>query len=411
MSNILIVDDDPIVLKIYRYGLERLGVQVMTAENGIAAMQVLRVIMPDLLVLDLMMPKFSGVDVLKFIRSEPALRDLPVVILSNCYMNELAAEAAKLGVQKTLLKVGCTPSILLQTTNEVIAGKISRDDTSSLPVAPGQSPPSPAPAAPSDKPVQVVPVPTLAAIRLAGVEFKDNTREEFLRDAVATCTSLRDLYQAFTSAPNPTEREERLQAFYRKVRSVAGIAGLVNCHPLAQMATAFEALLFEISQRPTAASPSVLRTIASTVDFLALLFDRARDSDPGAPLAAQALVVDDDAVNNRLVVSALRRAQLHARSTEDPMQALRWLQERQFDLVLLDITMPGMTGFELCQRLRALPGYTKTPVIYVTVHNDFESLAKSVLSGGDDLIPKPFFPMDLVVKVVTLLLKRQLALP
>jgi CheY-like chemotaxis protein len=87
---------------------------------------------------------------------------------------------------------------------------------------------------------------------------------------------------------------------------------------------------------------------------------------------------------------------------------LQWLKERRFDLVLLDIEMAGMDGFELCRRLRTLPGYQKTPVIYVTSHSDFENRAKSVLSGGDDLISKPVFPMELAVKAVTLLLKRRI---
>jgi len=59
--------------------------------------------------------------------------------------------------------------------------------------------------------------------------------------------------------------------------------------------------------------------------------------------------------------------------------------------------------------LRALPGCRRTPVIYVTGHSDFESRAKSVLSGGNDLIAKPVFPMELRVKAMTHLLKSQLA--
>ena len=127
------------------------------------------------------------------------------------------------------------------------------------------------------------------------------------------------------------------------------------------------------------------------------------------PLSAQVLVVDDDSLNNRLVVTALQRAQLHTRSTDDPLVGLQWLKETHFDLVLLDIEMPGIDGFELCRRLRLLPGHQKTPVIYVTSHDDFESRAKSVLSGGDDLISKPIFPIELAVKAVSHLLKRELA--
>src|SRR6516162_2513667 len=106
---ILIVDDDPIILRIYRDGLASRGLRVETAGDGLAAMKALHVAQPDLIVLDLMMPRMSGVDVLKFVRTQPALANLPVVVLSNSYMDDLAGEAARLGVQKALLKATCTP--------------------------------------------------------------------------------------------------------------------------------------------------------------------------------------------------------------------------------------------------------------------------------------------------------------
>jgi CheY-like chemotaxis protein len=175
------------------------------------------------------------------------------------------------------------------------------------------------------------------------------------------------------------------------------------------MASAFEALAFELLDKPTFVTPSVLRTIASTVDFIDVLFDHARDASPEAPPAAQALVVDDDPLSNRLVVAALRRANLQARSTEDPQVALQWLAAKRYDLVLLDIEMPGMNGFEVCRRLRLLPGYEKTPVIYVTAHADFANRAKSILSGGGDFISKPVFPIELAVKVLAHLLRKEIA--
>jgi CheY-like chemotaxis protein len=402
------VDDDPLVLKIYQDGLGQLGAQVTTAGDGLAAIRTLRGLKPDAMVLDLMMPKFTGVDVLRFVRSEPTLKDLPVVILSNSYMDELAAQAAALGVQKALLKVRCNPSVLFDTVNDIVAGRASSEDPSFLLAVPDRSAPPPKPPGPQVEPAQTLPVPRVNPVPTATAEFSARARENFLQNAPATCISLRSLCHDFTSASIPAERDSRLQAFLRKVHFVAAVAGLAKCHHLAQMASAFEALLFELSDRPAAASPSVLRTIASTVDFLALLFNCARDAEPENSLSARALVVDDDPLSNRLVMSALQRAQIQTSSTEDPKQGLQRLQECRFDLVLLDISMPGMDGFELCERLRKLPGYQKTPVIFVTAHGDFENRAKSRLSGGDDLIAKPVFPMDLAVKAVALLLKRQI---
>jgi CheY-like chemotaxis protein len=383
--------------------------QVEAAADGLAAINSLRAGKPDVVVLDLMMPKLTGADVLKFIRSEPDLNALPVVVLSNSYMNQLAAEAAAFGVQKALLKVRCSPALLLRTIREVLEGKPSSDDLSHLLAVPERIPP--APPSPTDRgsaaPAPLAPAPAKAVPTAA--EFIAQARRGFLQDGPATCAALRSLCQAVITAPNEAERDLRLQAFYRKVHFIAATAGLAECHRLAQMASVFEAMLFELIGKPASLTPSVLRTAAATVDFLALLFDCARNADRDVPLSAQALVVDDDALNNRLIVAALQLAQLEARSTNDPLAGLQWLTGTRFDLVLLDIEMPGMDGFEFCRRLRKLPNCQKTAVIFVTSHSDFESRAVSVLSGGDDLISKPVFPLELSVKAVSHLLKRQIA--
>ena len=409
MRNILLVDDDPHILQLYQDGLSQQGDRVQTATDGMAAIQALRGARPDVVVLDLMMPRFSGVDVLKFIRSEPTLKTLPVLVLSNSYMNQLAAEATALGVQKALLKIRCSPSVLLGIINEVLAGKSSTEDESYLLAVPNRTPAAPPPpvsALPFSRQPRA-PVPTEA--QTAATEFQTKARRSFLQTAPATCATMRSLCQAFATAPNDADRDQRLQNLYRKVHFIAATAGLAECHHLAQMACAFEALLFELIGKPASVTPSVLRTIASTVDFLALLFDCARDADVDAPLSAQALVVDDDPLSNRLVIAALQRTQIHARSTDDPMVGLQWLKETQFDLVLLDIEMPGMDGFELCRRLRTLPGYKTTPVTFVSSHSSFESRTKSIISGGDDMISKPVFPMELAVKAVAQLLKKHTA--
>ena len=409
MINILLVDDDPRILELYQEGLSQQGDHVQTAADGMAAIQALRAVKPDVVVLDLMMPRFSGVDVLKFIRSEPNFKTLPVLVLSNSYMNQLAAEAAALGVQKALLKVRCSPSVLLGIINDILAGKSSSEDTSHLLAVPERSPAAPPSPARVDSTNREPPAPAPSEAQTAAADFQAKARRGFLQNAPATCTAMRSLCQAFVTESKEAERDQRLQNLYRKVHFIAATAGLAECHHLAQMACAFEALLFELIGKPASVSPSVLRTIASTVDFLALLFDCARDADHEAPLSAQALVVDDDPLSNRLVIAALQRTQIQARSTDDPMVGLQWLKETRYDLVLLDIEMPGMDGFELCRRLRTLPGYQKTPVIFVTSHGDFESRARSKLSGGDDLISKPVFPMELAVKAVTQLLKKHTA--
>jgi len=71
-------------------------------------------------------------------------------------------------------------------------------------------------------------------------------------------------------------------------------------------------------------------------------------------------------------------------------------------LIFLDVDLSGeMDGFALCKKLRSFPLHQKTPVVFVTSSSGFESKARSVLSGGNDLIGKPFPMLELGVKALT----------
>jgi CheY-like chemotaxis protein len=92
-------------------------------------------------------------------------------------------------------------------------------------------------------------------------------------------------------------------------------------------------------------------------------------------------------------------------SMTDPLEALKKLETTLYDLLLLDINMPGLDGLELCERVRRLPLHKRTPVIFVTILTDFKTRARAILSSGNDLITKPILPIELCVKVITHLLK------
>ena len=412
-KRVLLVDDDPLVLRIYGSSLSSQGLSVETATDGLAAMKALRTVKPHVVVLDLMMPKFSGVEVLKFLRAQPDMASLPVVVLSNSYMDDLTKGASLSGAQKILLKVRCTPRILFEAIQEVLTGakgshSLPSGDTA-LHYPPGvketRTPSQPTPG-PASAATTTREVPDAVKRSREEMELRTKARAEFLRNSGSACAALRSTFQFCRNAPNEKERDLRLQDFYRKVHFLAAAAGLAECHPIAQIATVLEALLFQVMDEPSRFTPSVSRTMAATVDFLEQLFRRVSQSESRQLPECRVLVVDDDPLSNRLVIWAMRQAQLHARSAEDPRTALQLLREKHYDLVLLDVELPEMNGFELCIKLRALPGYESVPVIYVTAHSDFENRAKGALTGGYDLIAKPILPMELAVKVVTVLMKK-----
>lgn len=428
MKRLLLVDDDAVVLRSYRDRLSAHGFQVNTAADGSAALGILRSGKPDLVVLDLMMPNLSGVDVLRFIRSTPRLAATPVIVLTNAYLNELGREAAKIGIDRALLKAQCSPSVLMSVIDEIFQAQAqpasveATENTSQAQAPPGvgiagstpaaspvperASAPTPKPSAPVPAPVR----PAQAAEAAPPSLSPDQSTAMLLARGPAFCGELRKLFQALSRETELTQgRALRLQEVYRKLHSLVGMAALTPYGQISQMAAVFEALLFVLVEKPARLTPSVVRTIANLVDFLELLFQQAPKTAPGPAVTARALAVDDDPFSNRLVLSALRQANLEARSTEQALTAWDWLQKEPYDLLLLDIEMPELDGFELCKRFRALPGREKVPVIFITGHTDFANRAKSTLSGGDDLISKPILPMELAAKAVMHLLKRQMA--
>ncbi|MGA2179574.1 MAG: response regulator [Verrucomicrobiota bacterium] len=143
MITIFLVEDDTVVVQVYRAKLLREGFGVEVAEDGLVAVKMLAAVKPDVVVLDLMMPKLNGVDVLKYIRSTPALKTIPVIILSNAHMTRLAQEAAAIGAERALLKSSCTPRQLIDVINDLLSGKAVGSDLSKRLAVPAPPPAKP----------------------------------------------------------------------------------------------------------------------------------------------------------------------------------------------------------------------------------------------------------------------------
>lgn len=113
------------------------------------------------------------------------------------------------------------------------------------------------------------------------------------------------------------------------------------------------------------------------------------------------LVVDDVTKNIQLVASFLKQAGYDINYAISGKTALKHIKRDKFDLILLDIMMPEMDGFEVCNLLKA-DGETKDiPVIFLTAKNDIESITKAFEVGGVDYITKPFNKAELLARVKT----------
>lgn len=114
------------------------------------------------------------------------------------------------------------------------------------------------------------------------------------------------------------------------------------------------------------------------------------------------LIVDDDADNRMHLVDALQSKDYATITADSGPTALRTIQEEQPDLVLLDVMMPGMTGYEVCQQLRDDPVTTLLPVVLVTGVSPEERI-KGIEAGSDDFLTKPINHSELFARVRSLL--------
>jgi CheY-like chemotaxis protein len=384
MKKILIIEDDQIVANVYRNKLAVEGYKAEVASDGENGLKVMRTFEPELIILDLMLPNISGVDVIKQIRSEPAFTKVPVIVFSNTYLTNLIQEAWRAGANKCLSKSNCTPKDVIEVVRNTIGDSGAIRQHSST--------------------VEVTPVTSAET----DSEFQADLRKTFIENLAPTLYALRGGMQLLVKAENEMTRLKHVYELYRQVHALNGNAGVAGLVQIAHMASALEALLKEIYEKPKNINASSIRTVAAAVDFLGVLFEKTTLPENQEIPVSKILVVDDEAISRRAIVYALEKARLKSINVDTAEQALQLLTENEFDLVFLDVDMPNMTGYELCAKLRALPQHKKTPVVFVTSLNDFDNRTSSTMAGGNDFIGKPFLFIELTVKALIHVLRAKL---
>lgn len=147
--------------------------------------------------------------------------------------------------------------------------------------------------------------------------------------------------------------------------------------------------------------------VAAVVDEAAVLPARRAGDLSSASAWGSVLVVDDDENNRDLLFHRLQRQGYDAVTAENGKQALDLLVSGAFDLVLLDIVMPEMDGFEVLRRLKSDDRLRHIPVIMISGVGDLDSVAHCIEMGAEDYLPKPFQPTLLQARITASLEKKR----
>ena len=116
-------------------------------------------------------------------------------------------------------------------------------------------------------------------------------------------------------------------------------------------------------------------------------------------MPARILIVDDEPEIGRILAVILRGAGFEVAAVDGGRAALEHLAASATDLVLLDVTMPELDGFETLRRIREAPATARLPVLMLTAHAGAADRARAESLGADDFIAKPFDPADVVERI------------
>jgi diguanylate cyclase (GGDEF)-like protein len=217
---------------------------------------------------------------------------------------------------------------------------------------------------------------------------------------------------------NPTDRQalDEIHDFFHRI---AGTAESVGMTLLGRHAAVCERLVQLAIDNQIGSVEKLLFALNDGIVGVAALLDEHGVAPPDMPstrymhaptitqpawtgderVLSKVLVIDDDPFSAGLIDSCLRAAGFMSSTCTDSERALDMIMAELPDLIILDVVMPKLDGFDLCRRVRAHPALQFTPIIFVTRRGDVLQRVRGLEVGGNDYIAKPFEPQELIARV------------
>ena len=220
------------------------------------------------------------------------------------------------------------------------------------------------------------------------------------KDKTQRFSTGREMARAIEQSTSLFDEEERsnwmAQSFAETMKRTRDLLALADSEVESSLLAAAD-LVKESAGKPITSTKSVVflpiepgeRTIVNT---LGSSVERVKK-------VATVLVVDDTRVGRMLVDTVLKADGHQVIEAESGLEALEMLEQIRPDLIILDVRMPGMDGFELCEKIKARPDVGRIPVIFLSAACSLDERVKGLSVGGDDFIRKPFEGADLVARV------------
>ncbi|MEY2427799.1 MAG: two-component system, NarL family, sensor histidine kinase BarA, partial [Verrucomicrobiota bacterium] len=451
---LLAVDDDAIGRRAISFTLEKAFAKPDVAENGETALVLATEHVYDAIFLDVQMPGMDGFQTCSRIHDTETNRTSPVVfvtclgdfearakstrvegheliakpfltfevtlkaltlVIEGRLRSAAARETARLAEEHEATKASPTPAPASSRTPTGSTASIRRSEASTVSASPAvtarqkdsQNVAARGATAPRDSAAvsQAEAPPGEGASSAHGSEQSpENFARQFFTRAPAQVEGMREEFQGLSATTDEEERQDILGSLYIKVHAVSAEAEQAQLHSIFRLSAAMQALLKKLLEFPALTTDSTVETTGAALELLEDLCRNRPNPDLANP-PLRVLVVDDDPVARRAISGALQLALEKPDTAESGEAALALAAEKSFDMIFLDILMPGMDGFTTCSKIHETSGNSKTPVVFVTGRSDMESRDQAMLSGGSGFIPKPVMPAEIRVTALTFCLR------
>lgn len=226
--------------------------------------------------------------------------------------------------------------------------------------------------------------------------------QESIADYESRIVSMRTKFKALLSSASHEDRIKEVQGLLLDASKIESISRKMRHGELIMVVRPLVSMLAEIQEKPSALNSDSVRSIALVIDYLFLLtsgegFERDWKSDR----KFEVLVVDDESLSLRATSFALENGEFQVTSSIEPMEGAQLIDAKKWDLILLDVEMPDISGYEMCSRVRNSAIQSGTPVVFVTGNTSAEARKTCIGEGGNDLVSKPFSFPELVLKCWT----------
>ena len=426
----LTVDDDAISLKVVSRALSKALREPDAAKNSEEALALVAQRTYDVIFLDVQMPRMDGFELCTKILETELNRGVPVVyvtcqsdfdarvkatltggsdLIAKPFLTfELTVKALTLGLRARLERAGKPPGFnrgieLPPAVESQSSTRIGTTADSNGPTGLGEHAPA------ADSAVRQSSANSVGKGNTGEVaQLVREEAEEFFLHAAERLGAMTGLAEKILLAHEPAARQEMVTDLFLFLHGFVVPDGLPELRAAARVRSAMEALLKKLLEQPGNTSSSALETLTTALDLLRSLCVWGLNPRLATKPPIRLLVVDDDPVSRRIIMGALQVMFDKPDSAANGAAAIALAAKKPFEVIFMDVIMPGMDGFTACQRLRETKWNSQTPVVFVTNNPDARSRERAARCGGSGLIPKPFLGSELTLKALALALRGRL---